>query len=287
MRPYLAVSHIQHHRLQEGNHISTERKILIHTALRQTGKLRTFLHQLPCQGTRLLAFHQATCHVQPFDVRTQLFGKIFVVRAIDGHIRTDGTLRNGADVDTAQRSVGQHVAEEILPLADGRAYVVVEAHRHLLAHRCRTDARLSVQIPVIETQTQQVEHVVRVATARQVVQLLYLVHSCIEKTPLRICHTLHEGRTGDVRINALNHNPFRTLLLVLVRPLALRVPLPVSFFFHTDFITLADVRHDVVYRRVHTALTAPRRSHQQTGQRRLMITVVYVTKPSLIQVRTQ
>ena len=281
------MSHIQHHRLQEGNHISTERKILIHTALRQTGKLRTFLHQLPCQGTRFLAFHQATCHVQPFDVRTQLFGKTFVVRAIDGHIRSDGTLRNGADVDTAQRSVSQHVAEEILPFADGRAYVVVETHRHFLAHRCRTDTRLPVQIPVVETQTQQVEHVVRVATARQVVQLLYLVHSCIEETPLRIRHTLHEGRTGDVRINALNHNPFRTLLLVLVRPLALRVPLPVSFLLHTNFIALTDVRHDVVYRRVHTALTAPRRSHQQTGQRRLMITVVYVTKPSLIQVCTQ
>ena len=97
--PHLAVRHIQHHRLEEGNDIRTEGEVLIDTALREAGKVRILLHQHSCQCACLLALHQATGSREVLDVGFQGLGKVVAIRTIHGHLRPDFTLGDGAHAD--------------------------------------------------------------------------------------------------------------------------------------------------------------------------------------------
>ena len=285
--PYLAVRHIQHHRFQKGNHVGTEGEILVHPALRQSGKLRTLLHQLAGQFACLFALHQATHVVQPLDVRTQLLLELRIIGAIHRHLRTDGTLGYRAEIDTADWSVRQHVAEVRLPLAHRGADVVVEPHAHPFAHRTRTHTRLSIKVVVVECQAHQLELPIRISPWREVVEQLDFVHPCIQESLFCLRHTLHESRTRHIRVNLLNHDSLRTLLLVLVRPLCLHILLPLPFTLHIHLVTFADVRHHEVNGLADTTFPSPRGSHQHIGVCRLVQRVVDISEGGLPQVRPQ
>ena len=283
--PLLAIRHIEHHRFQKGNHIGTEGEVLVHPALRQAGKLRTLLHQLPGQFACLFALHQATHVVQPLDVRTQLLLELRIIRAIHRHLRTDFPFRYRTEVDTADRSVRQYIAEVRLSLADGGRCVPVEADAHPFAHARCTHTRLSIHVPRVESQAHNLEVRLLVGIRLERIKLVNLVHLRVEKTLIRIRQTLHEGRIRHIRINLLDDQPLRSLALVLVRPLRTHFRLPFPFSAKVLLIPLPDVLQDIVDRLTDAVLSRTRFSHQHVHQGRLVKHVVDVPEVRFPQVR--
>ena len=107
--PSEPVSHVKQARLKITYHIATEGEILVNTVLRQTGKLGILILQLLGKLKSLRTIHQTACLAEILYVRLQLLSERIVVCAINGNIFTDETLRDGAEIDTADRTIRQNL----------------------------------------------------------------------------------------------------------------------------------------------------------------------------------
>ena len=96
-------------------------------------------------------------------------------------------------------------------------------------------------------------------------------------------HTHHEGRTGHIGVDLLNHQPLGTLALVLVGTPAVHLVLPRLFAGKVLSIAPADVGHDVVDGSADAVLTGTGARHQHVHQRGLVLHVVDVAEASLAQ----
>ena len=121
-----------------------------------------------------------------------------------------------AEVDTADRTVGQHVTEIPLSLGDSRCRIPVEADAYLLCHRPCSHTGLTVAVAGVKGKTHDLELLTASAGATQCVKLVYLIHLRIEEMPVSLRHTHHEGRVGHVGVNLLDNQSLGTLPLVLV-----------------------------------------------------------------------
>ena len=279
--------HVEHHRLEEGYHIGTERKVLVHTVLRETGKLGTFLHQFLGQIARLPTLHHPTCLVQPLDIRTQLLFKISTIRAIHRHFRTDFSSGNHAEVDTTNRTICQYTSKISLPLADGGRGIPIETDAYTIAHARSTHTRLSVHVARVEGQAHNLEVRLLVGIRLEGIKLVYLIHLRIKKSFLRFGQSHNERGIRHIRVNLLNHKTFRSLALVLVCPLGLHLPLPFLFAPQVVHIPLADVLQNVVDRLADAVLPCTRFPHQHVHQCGFVQHIVDVAEVCLPQVRSQ
>ena len=132
--PSVAVGNIEHARLEVGDDVGTEREILEDAILRSTCKLGILILQYHGKIIRLLAFHQSRRHTEIFDVGFQRFSEFIIVCAIDGNILANLPFRDGAEVDTAQWTIGQHLREIPLSLVDGSGCIPVEADADTLGN---------------------------------------------------------------------------------------------------------------------------------------------------------
>ena len=279
--------HVEHHGLEEGNHVATEREILIHAALRQTGKVGTLLAELLGQGSGLPALHPSACLVQSLDVGTQLLLERGIVCAVHGHLRPYLLPWNGAEVDAADGAVGQHLAEVSLPLADGGRCVPVEADAHPLRHRARAHTRLSVYIARVERQAHDLEMRLLVGIRLERIKLVYLIHLRVKNSSFRIGQTLNKGGIRHVGIYLLDDEPFGTAPLVLVRSLGLHLLLPLLLALHVLAVTQTDILQDVSDGVADAILPSPRLAHQAVHQRGFVVHIVDVAEGGLPQVRPE
>ena len=124
--PFAAVCHVQHASLEEGYYVATEGEILEHSVLRHTRKVGVLFLQLFCQGKSLSAVYPTRRLAQILYVRSERLSEGIVVFAIYRHFGTDFPLRDGTEVDAADRSVGKHLREISLPQLDGGRCIPVE-----------------------------------------------------------------------------------------------------------------------------------------------------------------
>ena len=228
--PLLAVSHIEDAGLQIGNDIGTERKVLIHTAFRQAGKVGTLLDQLLGELTSRTAVDVSAGTVQPVDVRTELLVEGGIVGTIDGHLGADGTLGDGAEVDARDGAVGQHTVEVRLAFLDGGRGIPVEADAHALTDRAGADTGLPIDIAGVEGEAHNLEVGLRAGRGLERIKLVYLIHLCVKKSALCIGQSLYEGGVRHIGINLLDDQSFGSVALVLVGSLRLHflLPLPLA-----------------------------------------------------------
>ena len=106
--PFATVRHIQHTCLQIGDNVGTEGKVLINPVLRQSGKLSILILQFESKLECLRTVNQSPGIVQILDIRLQRLTVGIIVIAVNRHIVTDFTLRNGTEIDTAYRTVCQN-----------------------------------------------------------------------------------------------------------------------------------------------------------------------------------
>ena len=105
--PPTAVGHEEHTGFQIGYHVGSKREVLVHAALREAGEVGTFLLQRLGQLVSLRTVNQPLCLDEVLDVGTKLLVEGSVVGAIDGHVRADFALGDGAEVDARDGSVCQ------------------------------------------------------------------------------------------------------------------------------------------------------------------------------------
>ena len=106
--PSVAICHIKHTSLQIGNHIGTEGEILVDSVLHNLRKISILLTQFICQGVCFRAFYQPRGSTEVLDIRLQLLSKLIVLGAIHRNSLADFSFGNRTEIDSAQRSVGQH-----------------------------------------------------------------------------------------------------------------------------------------------------------------------------------
>ena len=130
----------------EGYDIGTERQVLIDPRLREAGKLGALILQPLGQLESLRTVYHPRSPTKAVDIGAQLFVESGIIRAIDGHVGSDFTLWDGAEVDARYWPVGQDIAEIALFLLDGCCSIPIETDAHLFCNRLRTYTRLTVTI---------------------------------------------------------------------------------------------------------------------------------------------
>ena len=106
--PTATVGHVEHARLQPGDDIGSERQVLVHAALREAGEVGTLFLELLGEPIGLRAIYQALRLDEVLDVGAKLLVESGVVGTIDGHVRADFALGDGAEVDARDGSVCQN-----------------------------------------------------------------------------------------------------------------------------------------------------------------------------------
>ena len=279
--------HEEHAGLQIGNDVGTEREVPVGLRLAEAGKLGALVLQPLSQLVSLRAVDGAASRREPLDVGAQLLVERGIVGAIHGHVGSDFAPGNGAEVDARDGTVGQHVLKVALPLLDSRCGVPVEAYRHLLRHRLRAHACLSVTVAGVEREAHDLKLMIAATVALQGVELVNLVHLYVEEVLVGLSHALHEGSIGHVGVNLLDNQALGTLGLVLVGALRVHLLLPSLLALQVLSVTAADVGHDAVDGFRDTILTGSRSRHQAVHQRGLVLHVVDIAEARLVQMGTE
>ena len=124
--PLVTVCHIEHTSLQIADYVGTEAQILIDPVLRQTGEFRILILQYLGEMKSLLAFHQARSHTEIIDVRFQRISEFLIIGSIDGNVLANVSFGDGTEVDSGNRTVGQHTLEIPDAFMDGGRSIPVE-----------------------------------------------------------------------------------------------------------------------------------------------------------------
>ena len=59
----------------------------------------------------LLALHQPRSHTEIIDVRFQRISEFLIIGSVDGNVLADISFGDGAEVDSGNRTIGQHTLE--------------------------------------------------------------------------------------------------------------------------------------------------------------------------------
>ena len=251
--PSAAVSHIEHACLQIGYHVGTEREVLVDSVLGYLRKIRILLTQDFSQAVSLGAIYQTGSHTEVLDIGLQLLAELIVVGAIHRNLIADFSFGNGAEVDSAQRTVGQHLGEITLSLLDSGRGIPVETYGDTLGDALGSHSCLSILITWIKGEAHDTEMLV--ADTFQGIKLVNLVERSIEEVAFGFCRTHHEGRVGHIRIYLLYNEIIRSLALILVGTLAHHFLLPLLLTLQVFLVTLTDILHDHRNRHLHTTFT--------------------------------
>ena len=92
----------------------------------------------------LLALHQPRSHTEIIDVRFQRISEILIIGSIDGDILADVSFGDGAEVDTGNRTIGQHTLEIPDALMDGGRSIPVETDGDTLGDTLGSYSCLSI-----------------------------------------------------------------------------------------------------------------------------------------------
>ena len=144
--PPATVRHIEHTSLQIADYVGSETQILIDSVLRQAGELRILILQHLSKLKSLLALHQTRSHTEIIYVGFQRISEFIVVGSIDGNVLADISFGDGTEVDTGNRTIGQHSLEILDTFMDGGRGIPVEADGDTLGYTLGSDSRLSILV---------------------------------------------------------------------------------------------------------------------------------------------
>ena len=92
----------------------------------------------------LLAFHQPRSHAEIINVRFQRISEFLIIGSIDGNVLADISFGDGTEVDTGNRTVGQHTLEIPDAFMDGGRIIPVETDGDTLGDTLGSDSCLSI-----------------------------------------------------------------------------------------------------------------------------------------------
>ena len=126
-----------------------------------------------------------------------------------------------------------------------------------------------------------------VTATPECIKLVQLVKRSIEETPLRLCGSHHECRTGHISINLLYNEIIRSFALILVGTLARHFLLPFLLTFQILRIPLSDILHDIPNRLIHRRFTCARTGKQTRRKRSFMHYIINIPEARLPEVSSE
>ena len=147
------------------------------------------------------------------------------------------------------------------------------------------NALLAKEVEGVEGEAHDAE--LLVAATPECIKLIQLVKRSIEETPLRLCGSHHECRTGHISINLLDNKIIRSFALILVGTLARHLLLPFLLTFQILRIPLSDILHNISNRLIHRRFTCTRTSQQARRQCSLMHNIINISEARLPEVSSQ